>query len=52
MDYFNDIFTNLNVVVALLCMQVQKAIGFYLKYLIFIPKMNEGLTGLEWHEGE
>ncbi len=37
--------------VALLFMQGQKSLGFNQKY-ICVPKMNEGLTGLERHEGE
>ncbi len=42
-------FWALNVVVALLSMQGQKALG---NILICVPKINKGLTGLEWHEGE
>ncbi len=38
--------------VVLLSMQGQKALGFHQKYLNCIPKMNEGLSGLERHEGE
>ncbi len=33
-------------------MQGQKALDFIKNILICVPKMNEGLTGLEWHEGE
>ncbi len=55
MDYFNNVFTTfhstLNVVVVL-SMEGQKALGFHQKYLICVPKMNKGLTGLEQHEGE
>ncbi len=39
-------FWALNMEVALLSMQGQKALGFNQKY-IFVPKMNEGLSGLE-----
>ncbi len=45
-------------VVPLLSMEDQRALGFYNKnYFICVnflsvPKMNEGLTGLEHHEGE
>ncbi len=45
-------FWALNVSVALLSMQGQKALGFHQNILICVPKMNEGLTGLERHEGE
>ncbi len=37
MDYFND---------------VRKLSDFIKNILICVPKMNEGLTGLERHEGE
>ncbi len=43
---------SLNVVVALLSMQGQKILDFIKNILICVPKMNEGLTGLERHEGE
>jgi len=36
-------FWALNVVVALLSMKDQKALGFHLKYLICVLKINEGL---------
>ncbi len=45
-------FWALNVVVALLSMQGQKALRFHLNILICVPKMSKGLTGLERHEGE
>ncbi len=45
-------FWALNVVVPLVSMQGQKALGFHKNTLICVPKMNEGLRGLEWHEGE
>ncbi len=38
--------------VALLSMQGQRALRFHPNILICVPKMNEGLTGLERHEGE
>ncbi len=41
-----------NISVALLPMQGQRALGFHQKYHICVPKMNEGLMGLERHEGE
>ncbi len=40
----------LNVVVPLLSMQDQKALGFNKKYLNCVPKMNVGHVGLERHE--
>ncbi len=43
-------FPALNVVVTLLSMQDQK-VKFHQKYLNCVPKMNEGLTGLQRHEG-
>ncbi len=48
-------FWALNVSVALLSMQGQKALGFHQKYLNLCSeddKMTEGHTGLERHEGE
>ncbi len=39
-------------VVTLLSMQGQKILDFIKNILICVPKMNEGLTGLEGHEGE
>ncbi len=58
MDYFDDVFDSslcfwaLNVSVVLPSMQGQKALGFHQKIIICVLKMNEGLMGLEWHEGE
>ncbi len=45
-------FCALMVLVPLLSMKGQKALRFHQKYLNFVPKTNEGLTGLERHEGE
>ncbi len=45
-------FWALNMVVALLSMQGQKALGFHQNILICVLKMNEGLTGLERHEAK
>ncbi len=39
-------------VVSLLSMEGQRALGIHQKYLNCVPKMNLGLTGLERHEGE
>ncbi len=46
-------FWVLNMSVALLSMQRQKALGFYQKYLNLCSEdINEGFMGLERHEGE
>ncbi len=45
-------FWALNVVVVLLSMKGQKALGCHQKYLNLFPKMNEGLKGWDRHEGE
>ncbi len=45
-------FWALNMSVVLLSMEGQKALGFHQKILIYVPKMNKGLTGLEQQEGE
>ncbi len=51
MDYFNDVLTTF---LGLECgSSIAVHGGSVLKnILIFVPKMNEGLTGFEWHEGE
>ncbi len=41
-----------NIAVVLLSMEGQRALDLIKNNLICIPKMNEGLTGLERHEGE
>ncbi len=43
-------FWSLNMSIALLSMQDQRAVRFNQKYDNL--KMNKGLMGLEWHEGE
>ncbi len=53
MDYLIDVWV-LDVSVVLLSMHGQKARGFHQKKIvnvICVPKMNEGLTGLELNEG-
>ncbi len=45
-------FWALNVVVVLLSMEGQKLLDFNKNILSFVPKMNEGLMGLERHECE
>ncbi len=57
MDYFDDVlklpFWALNVVIALLTMEViRKLLDFMKNILICVPKINEGLMGLERHERE
>ncbi len=56
MEYFVDVlgtvpFWALKVVEPLLSM-VRKLSDFITNILICVPKMNEGLKGLEQHEGE
>ncbi len=41
-----------NISVVLLSMEDQRALRFHQNILICVLKMNEGLTGLERHEGE
>ncbi len=45
-------FWALNVVVVLLSMQGQKISDFIQNMLICVAKMDDGLTGLERHEGD
>ncbi len=45
-------FWELKVSVALLSMEGGIVLDFIKNILICVPKMNEGLTGLEQHEGE
>ncbi len=54
MDYFNDVITTF------LCLEHVRFIAIYggsesarisTKIVICVPKMNEGFTGLERHEG-
>ncbi len=50
MDYFNDVLTTL---LMLFCLcRVRKLSDFIKNILICVSKMNEGLVGLERHEGE
>ncbi len=56
MDYFNKVLTSLlglehGSCVAVYC-RVRKLSDFFKSILIRVPKMNEGFTGLERHEGE
>ncbi len=55
MDYFNDVlptFLGLDRGSSFLSKQGQRALRIHQKCLNLCPKMNEGLTGLERHEGE
>ncbi len=45
-------FWALNMVVALLPMESQRALRFHQNILIYVPMMIEGFTGLKRHEGE
>ncbi len=52
MDYFNNVLT---MFLGLKCggFVVHAGAEITIKnILIRVPKMNKGLTGLEWHEGE
>ncbi len=56
MDYFNDVLATF---LDLVCGSILAVYGkvrelseFINNILICVPKMNEGLTGLERHEGE
>ncbi len=57
MDYFNDVLTTFLGLERGSTVAVyggsESSFTFHKKYiLICVPKMNEGLTGLERHEGE
>ncbi len=56
MDYFNDVlatFLSLDRIRILAVYgRVRELSEFIKNILICVPKMNEGLTGLERHEGE
>ncbi len=56
MDYFNDVlamFLDLDRGSILAVYgRVRELSEFIKNILICVPKMNGGLTGLEWHEGE
>ncbi len=56
MDHFNDLLTTFLVhkTIQLRCClcRVRKLSDLIKNILICVPKMKEGLTGLEWHEGE
>jgi len=56
MDYFNDVFTT--ILGLEICYdiamyrEIRNLSDFIKNILICVPKMNEVLTGLEWHECE
>ncbi len=55
MDYFNDVLTNFLCLERVSCAAVyagSESSRISSKILISVPKTNEGLTGLEQHEGE
>ncbi len=54
MDYFNDVLTPFLGHKRFTCVAVyaEKLSDFIKNIKICVPKMKEGLTGLEWHEGE
>ncbi len=56
MDYFNDVlatFLNLERVrILAVYRRIRELSEFIKNILISVPKMNEGLTGLERYEGE
>jgi len=53
MDYFNDFFTTfLGLESGCSLCGVRKLLDFIKNILICVPKMNEGLTGLERQTGE
>ncbi len=53
MDYFNNVLTTfLGLECGSYIIKVRKLLDFVKNILICVQKMNEGLTGLEWHEGE
>ncbi len=56
MDYFNNVLTTFLDLERGSCVAVyagfRKLSDFIKHILICVPKMNEGLTGLEWHVGE
>ncbi len=56
MDYFNDVLTTFldldrGIYIAVYG-RVRELSEFIKNILIYVPKMNGGLTGLEQHEGE
>ncbi len=57
MDYLNDVFTTFLGLKSVSCIAVyagtiRKLSDFTNNILVCVPKINEGLTGLEQHKGE
>ncbi len=57
MDYFNDVHTTFQGLecgtsLAVYICRIRKRSDFIKNILVCVPKMDRGLTGLEWHEGE
>ncbi len=54
MDYFNYVLTTFLDLDHVMILAVYGSVREFIKkcVLICVPKMNEGLTGLDWHEGE
>ncbi len=56
MDYFNDLLVTFLSLDRVRILAIYGRVGelsdFIKNILIFVPNMNEGLTGLERHEGE
>ncbi len=52
MDYFIDVLTTFLGLERESCVAVYAALDFIKNIFICVPKMSEGLMGLEWHEGE
>ncbi len=56
MDYFTDVFATFlspdrgSILAGY--GRVRELLRIHQKYLFCVPKMNEGLMSLEWHEGE
>ncbi len=56
MDYFNDVLTIALGLERFSCVavygRVRELSDLFRNILICVPKINKGLTGLEWHKGE
>ncbi len=52
MEYFNDVLTTFLGLEHICLWEDHKALGYHKYILIFVQKLNEGITGLEQHEGE
>ncbi len=52
MDYFNDVLLGLGTFQLHYLSRIRNLSDLIKNILICVPKINEGLTGLEQHEGE